>query len=411
METKAFAVALLAFVAGLGCESTERGDDGPAMTNGSGGVATSSGGNTVGTGGPGLSPGGASVGGASTGGALESGGSRAGGSSGAAGAPEPRGTNAGGSSGGDAGPDDRCSVARAVPGAQLAVLPMSGDLGTHDPSVIAEDGLFYELQTGPGLPGKTSTDLAEWRGAQAAFPNGNPSWIATSVPGATDLWAPDLSYFGVSYHLYYSASTFGVNTSCIGHATRARMDTGGWNDQGSVICSARNDDFNAIDPNVVVDTNGTPWLAFGSFWSGIKIAKLFPSGARADTTLYSIASRGGGAIEAPYIVRRCGYYYLFVSFDACCKGAQSTYNVRVGRSTNLLGPYADRDGTAMMDGGGTVILSGKGNFAAAGHNAVLFDGDRGYNVFHAYPTDGSYARLRVAEMVWDDAGWPSSGGP
>jgi arabinan endo-1,5-alpha-L-arabinosidase len=319
--------------------------------------------------------------------------------------------NTGGANTGGATTDDRCGVARAVPGTAPSVLPMSGNLGTHDPSVLEEDGVFYELNTGPGLPGKTSSDLAAWSGAPTAFPNGNPSWIATQVAGATDLWAPDLSFFGGVHHLYYAASTFGVNVSCIGHATRARLDSGTWADQGSVICSSRADDFNAIDPNVIVDTDGTPWLAFGSFWSGIKIVQLKSDGTRADSTIRSIASRGGGANEGAFIVRRCGYYYLFVSFDKCCAGAQSTYNVRVGRSPSVLGPYVDRNDVDMMNGGGTQVVAGGNGFAAAGHNAVVFSGDRAFNVYHAYPTDGSYARLRVAELVWDNQGWPISGGP
>ena len=77
----------------------------------------------------------------------------------------------------------------------------------------------------------------------------------------------------------------------------------------------------------------------------------------------------------------------------------------------MLGPYVDRDGVAMMNGGGTHVVGGGGNFAAAGHNAVVFSGDKAFNIYHAYPTDGSYARLRVAELVWDDQGWPTSGGP
>jgi arabinan endo-1,5-alpha-L-arabinosidase len=64
-----------------------------------------------------------------------------------------------------------------------------------------------------------------------------------------------------------------------------------------------------------------------------------------------------------------------------------------------------------MNGGGTRIVSGGGNFAAAGHNAVVFRGTQAYNVFHAYPTDGSAALLRVAELVWGTDGWPVSGGP
>jgi arabinan endo-1,5-alpha-L-arabinosidase len=340
------------------------------------------------------STGGAASGGTASGG-TSSGGAASGGASGA---------------GGTGGASDRCDVGVAT-GKAPGVLAMSGDLGTHDPSVVEDSGVFYELHTGPLLPGKTSTDLAAWRGAGSAFTGGNPSWIASKVPGATDLWAPDLSFFGGQFHLYYAASTFGKNTSCIGHATRAHMNAGSFADHGSVMCSGGNDDFNAIDPNLVVDLDGTPWLAFGSFWSGIKIVKLDATGARADNTVHAIASRNGGAIEAPYIVRRCGFFYLFVSFDKCCAGADSTYNVRVGRSATLLGPYADKAGTAMMSGGGTQIVGGGGNFAAAGHNAVLFHGTSAYDIFHAYPTDGSAARLRVAELTWGSDGWPVSGGP
>src|SRR6201999_3868170 len=151
-------------------------------------------------------------------------------------------------------------------------------------------------------------------------------------------------------------------TSCIGHASRAHMNAGSFTDHGAVMCSASSDDFNAIDPNIVLDDGGASWLAIGSFWSGIKTSKLTAGGARAAAIVPAIASRSGGAIEAPYVVRRCGYYYLFVSFDKCCAGAQSTYNVRVGRSKDLLGPYVDKAGTAMMSGGGTQIVGGGGDF-------------------------------------------------
>jgi arabinan endo-1,5-alpha-L-arabinosidase len=234
------------------------------------------------------------------------------------------------------------------------------------------------------------------------------------VPGATDLWAPDISSFGGQYHLYYSASTFGSNSSCIGHATRASLGTGSFADHGSVICSnhGSRDDWNAIDPNVIVDTEGTPWLAFGSFWSGIKAVRLDAQGARADDEVHALASRGGGAIEAPFLVRRCGYYYLFVSFDRCCNGNASTYNIRVGRSAQVLGPYVDAEGVPMLEGGGTLLVSGDSRFHGPGHNAVLFDGDRAYNVFHAYDGNaGGASRLRVAELAFDQDGWPVSGGP
>src|SRR5690606_4777588 len=239
----------------------------------------------------------------------------------------------------------------------------------------------------------------------------NPAWIAERVPGATDLWAPDISFFDGQYHLYYSASTFGSNTSCIGHATRPSLSAGSWNDQGPVVCSQNSDDYNAIDPNLVLDEAGTPWLAFGSFWDGIKAIRLTTQGARADNELYSLASRGGGAIEAPFIVRRCNYYYLFVSFDSCCKGADSTYNIRVGRSEDVLGPYVDRAGVAMLDGGGTLLVSGNDTWKGPGHNAVIFVGNAAYNVYHAYAAADGAATLRISELVWDAEGWPISAGP
>lgn len=171
------------------------------------------------------------------------------------------------------------------------------------------------------------------------------------------------------------------------------------------------DDFNAIDPNVVLDASGTPWMSFGSFWDGLRMIRLNLAGERDGNELIALASRGGGAVEAPFIVRRCGFYYLFMSFGACCQGAQSTYSLHVGRSTELLGPYVDRDGRALLDGGGTLLLEAGGDWVGPGHNAVLIDGTRAYNVYHAYAASNGASRLRISELVWDAEGWPISGGP
>ena len=188
----------------------------------------------------------------------------------------------------------------------------------------------------------------------------------TDVPGLRGIWAPDISYFNGKYHLYYSASTFGSNRSSIGLATNQTLDPSSdrfsWEDQGKIISSFVTDDWNAIDPNIVIDEEGEPWLSFGSFWSGIKMRKIDPANGKLsskDTKLYSLASRRRspelpGAIEAPVIIRSSGYYYLFVSFDFCCRGINSTYNIRVGRSKLFTGPYVDREGRDMMEDGGTL---------------------------------------------------------
>lgn len=319
-----------------------------------------------------------------------------------------------GHAGGGMGDSDRCDVAVYDPSKPPKVLALTGNLGTHDPALIEANGKYYLYATGDGIGAKTSTNLTAWSGAPAVF-SANPAWIESEVPGATNLWAPDISEFGGQYHLYYAASTFGSNHSCIGHATRAALDTGSFADHGSLLCSnadGATDDFNAIDPNVVLDESGVPWMSFGSFWSGIKLVKLATDGTRADASIKGIANRpqDSGALEGPFIVRRCGYYYLFVSFGACC-GSPWDYNVRVGRSTNVGGPYVDKAGTAMTQGGGTPLVTGNATWTAPGHNAVIFTASGAYNVYHALDANHQNPVLRVAELVWDADGWPISGGP
>ena len=335
--------------AGTGANAGASGTTGDAGVAGATGVAGTTG--VAGAAGAGANSGGAGAAGTGVAGAggADAGGRGGGGAAGRGGA----GGGAAGAAGrgGGSGPAG-AGGQQACPGATYnsaqppAIVTLSGSLGTHDPMVIVAGSRYYLFNTGRGIGTKTSTNMTSWQGGSAVF-SSNPAWIAQQVSGAGDLWAPDVSYFGGSYHLYYSASTFGSNHSCIGHATRAALDSGSWADQGSVVCSnasGSNDNWNAIDPNVVIDDAGVPWLAFGSFWGGLKMVGS-PRRARAQTTmLYSIAARpsAGGALEAPFVFKRCGYYYLFMSWDKCCNGASSTYNIRVGRSTTVTGPYVDR---------------------------------------------------------------------
>lgn len=287
------------------------------------------------------------------------------------------------------------------------VLTLSGNLGAHDPAALVVGNTIYLAAT--GLIGKTSTNLTTW--SSAAAPLALPAWARTATD-ATNLWAPDLSFFGGMYHLYYSASTFGSNRSCIGHATRASLASGSWADQGMMLCSSTTDNWNAIDPNIVIDDAGTPWMAFGSFWSGLKLVKLTSAGVRADTTLHSIANgaNGRGSLEGAWIFKACGYYYLFSSWGACCDGAFD-YNMRVGRATTITGPYVDKAGTSLMAGGGTLLVQGNASWGAPGHQSVIVYNDKVYNIYHALQGGRGTATLRIAEIVWDDGGWPVTAGP
>ncbi|WP_370661038.1 family 43 glycosylhydrolase [Psychrosphaera algicola] len=120
-----------------------------------------------------------------------------------------------------------------------------------------------------------------------------------------------------------------------------------------------------------------------------------------------LQSLSDAAVEAPFIFKKNGFYYQFISFDKCCRGLDSTYNVRVGRSKSVTGPYLDKNGVDMNHGGGSLVISGNDNWVALGHNsAYTFDG-KDYLVLHAYETaDNALQKLRILEMSWQ-GGWPT----
>src|SRR5579863_2878866 len=185
-----------------------------------------------------------------------------------------------------------CLFALYVPtlptGAQTAaasaqVIQVEGEVqGTHDPSIIQEGDTWYVFGTATEhprdgeLPIRCSHDLHQWQRCGYVLP-GIPDWIRKLSPKTKELWAPDISYFDGLYHLYYAYSAFGVNTSGIALLTNKTLDPKSpqyrWQDQGVVLESKASDDFNAIDPNLVLDSEGGAWLSFGSFWGGIKMRK------------------------------------------------------------------------------------------------------------------------------------------
>jgi arabinan endo-1,5-alpha-L-arabinosidase len=246
--------------------------------------------------------------------------------------------------------------------------------------------------------------------------------VAAEVPRARNAWAPDISYFRGKYHLYYSVSSFGSRNSAIGLATNATLDPKSpkykWADEGMVLRSREGqDDWNAIDANLVVEDEAHAWLNWGSFWDGIKMRRIDPATGKLSTedeTLYALARRPrtppiGGSVEAPFVVRHGAYWYLFVSFDRCCRGAESTYNVVVGRSAKITGPYVDRAGKPMLDGGGTVVIqAATPAWRGPGHQAVVRDGARDLLFFHAYHGTTGRPHLQISTISWDD-GWPRAG--
>ncbi|MBO0609343.1 arabinan endo-1,5-alpha-L-arabinosidase [Myceligenerans salitolerans] len=318
-----------------------------------------------------------------------------------------------------------------------AALASAGDLGVHDPALVAgsdgEPWFVYgtgDVREGFGAPRILRSDDGgvTWARAGTAWERaGDPEWVRdaeSGVAGVENYWAPELYRHDGTWYLYYSASTFGSNDSAIGLATGATLDPDhpdyGWRDQGLVVRSTPGEThYNAIDPGVVEDGDGKPWLLFGSFWGGIQLLPLeWPSGKPAGgAEPVTVASRVGvpdNAIEAPFVVERDGWYHLFVSWDKCCSGVDSTYRIMVGRSREITGPYLDADGKDMVLGGGTEVVSTTGRMIGPGGQTVSVVGEPGspssdyYLAFHFYDGDtGGAPTLAVRELVWDGEGWPS----
>lgn len=320
-----------------------------------------------------------------------------------------------------------CSC-RMAPPQESEVLSLEGNLSVHDPSIIYEDDTFYVFSTGGGgrrrggvIPIRCSKDLYNWTLCGYVFER-LPEWATQEIPRARGAWAPDISFYNGRYHLYYSVSSFGSRNSAIGLATNKTLDPNSpdyqWVDEGMVLRSYEDkDDWNAIDGNLVIEDKNNVWFCWGSFWSGIKMRCIDPETGKlsaTDTTMYALASRPrtppiGGSVEAPFIVRHGKYWYLFVSFDRCCRGTRSTYNVVVGRSKNVTGPYVDKTGTPMPEGGGSMVIEATTpNWRGPGHEAVLQTQSGDYLVFHAYDGRTGRSELKISTMVWEK-GWPCVG--
>lgn len=311
---------------------------------------------------------------------------------------------------------------------------LRGDLSpVHDPVIAREGNAYHLFSTGLGegrgrlIASRTSPDLVHWAEAGPVFEH-IPDWAVKAIPGATNLWAPDISFVNGRWRLYYSVSTFGSNRSAIGLATSPTLDPNapgyGWRDEGLVVMSTEADDFNAIDPNFIRDRDGRHWLALGSFWSGLKLFALDPKTgkpANSNAKPYSIARRPApagapGPVEAPFIIDHGGFFWLLASYDYCCKGPASTYYTVIGRSKAITGPYLGRDGSSMLEGGGSVFLRAdlpeKQRFRGPGHPGAFRDRDgTWYVVYHAYDRQNKGApTLRIAPIRWGADGWPIAEG-
>ncbi len=307
----------------------------------------------------------------------------------------------------------------------LVRMPFYGDVGLHDPGTMRKEGSSYFIYgDGTGIPGITSTDLRNWTAANSVFTNSPPPWTTNAVPGGSPdyFWAPDLAFFNGLWHMYYAYSQWGTINSVIGVATSPSLTNAVWTDQGKVVESnypaTNNTDttaYNCIDPSIYVAANGTVWMSFGSYSTGILVTQIDPTtGLRLTTSSLAatqVANNAGGgwgsSEEGSCIYQHGGYWYEFVNWGGCCDLTYSTYNIRVGRSTSPTGPYYDKNGAILTDGGGTMFLESTARYIGPGHAAICDDNGTNWFTYHFYDgLNGGYPTVGMNQLYWSADGWP-----
>jgi arabinan endo-1,5-alpha-L-arabinosidase len=299
----------------------------------------------------------------------------------------------------------------------VPIVALDGQPGLHDPStVVAENGKYYVYATGNGLPMSISDDGWTWRrsgGVMQAVAGGKPG-ADVIARGGNNTWAPDVIPVGDKYFLYYAAPGTQPKAA-IGLLVRKTLDPGSpeykWEDAGPVVWSDGVEDSNAIDPGVFRDpTNGTLWLTYGSYFGYIRLVELNP---KTGQRLYPDRRPVNVAInsEASIMIYRDGWYYLLVTHGSCCAGANSTYNIRMGRAKKVTGPFLDNMGIDMLQGGGELFLGSSGRYIGPGHFGLLDLGDGVQKFSCHYEADldrGGISVLDIRPLLWRD-GWPVAG--
>ncbi len=336
------------------------------------------------------------------------------------------------------------NFANLVSGAKLVTLATIGAFGVsavsaadwyakdnlqpgHDPSMIRFEDGYALMSTNNNLQLWTSEDAYTWRDHRATV-GGVPKWAYTYAPKTEGIWAPDIFYMNGEYRVYYCVSEFGKRNSAIGYQATTSIVPGttgyGWKDHGHVFHTKDGTDkFNAIDADVVRDTDGNYWMAFGSFGLGIQLIKLdAKTGYQAsdDKTVYNIARRtskaSGGAEEGPSLIEHGGKYFLFTAWDKCCQQGptieQTTYKTAYGRADKVTGPYKDRAGYDMANGGGTILMERYGRYVGPGGGEAFQDLNRVRFVHHYYDLNGDkYNHIHIRDVVFTDDNWAEMGQP
>jgi arabinan endo-1,5-alpha-L-arabinosidase len=293
--------------------------------------------------------------------------------------------------------------------------PLKGDIRVHDPVMIRQGDTYYVFHTGLGIAVKTSKDRITWRRDSSVFSRANmPAWFKNDIPDQKgDVWAPDIHYRDGKYHLYYSVSAWMNFNSSIGYATNVTLDRNDpryqWEDHGQVI-SYKNggEGVNVIDPNVFVDKDGKVWLIYGSYKAGLRMVELDRKTGKLKKDPPDIFTITTSLGEGSFLIKGPEYYYIFASRGRCCAGMQSTYQIIMGRSKSVTGPYLNKEGKSWVDNNYSLFLAGDSTAPGKGHNGFFTEHDTTFIVYHAYTRAANGASLlNIKPLYMDKDGWPT----
>lgn len=325
-----------------------------------------------------------------------------------------------------------------------------GTYNVHDPAIMKVGDTYYMYSTDAiyrnsrpdeedrkikegNIQVRSSKDLVNWKfigWALDSIPVQAKQWVLEQAngKGATNIWAPfpvivkSPSYPAQSetqkFRLYYCVSAFGLQTSYIG-MLESDSPLGPWEDKACVVKTMKGDKMNAIDPSVITDTQGRQWMHYGSYFGGLYAVELDPQ-----TGLTKVKGDQGHLIarranyrrdnlEAPEIMYNpiTEYYYLFMSYEPL----MTTYNIRVGRSRTVDGPFLDFFGNELKDTTNNYPIltypyqfENHSGWAGTGHCGVIDDGKGKLYLAHQgrLSPEHHLMDLHIREIFWTKNGWP-----